>query len=57
MSHKFTIEVFVERVEGKFATRDEMAERIIDAVMDADMSGLGDDGESEYEITECGDAR
>lgn len=56
MAHKFTItvEVEVERLEGKFASRDEMAEAIIEAIDGAnpyDLSGLGADGDSTYDVT------
>lgn len=53
MSHKFTFTVNVEvtRESGKFATRDEMADQIRDALESADpgyLSGIGYDGDSEY---------
>lgn len=56
MAHKFTftVEVEVERTEGKFASRDEMSEAIIDNVRDSDpgeLYGLGADGASTYEVT------
>ncbi len=57
MAHRFTVvlEVEVERVEGKFASRDEIAEAIQDALASAgegeSLSGLGADANSEYEIT------
>ncbi len=57
MAHRFTvvIEVEVERTEGKFASRDEIAEAIQEALANAgegdSLSGLGADGSSEYEIT------
>lgn len=55
MKFAFTVEVEVERVSGKFASRDEIGESIENA-MDNDLgsielSGLGADGESEYEVT------
>lgn len=57
MAHRFTVilEVEVERTEGKFASRDEIAEAIQEALSGAaegeSLSGLGADGDSEYEIT------
>lgn len=48
------IEVEVERVEGKFASRDEVAEQITDALEGADPSsidGIGSDGTSSYEVS------
>jgi hypothetical protein len=56
MAHRFTVilEVEVERTEGKFASRDEMAEAIQEALANVgegeSLSGLGADGDSEYEI-------
>jgi hypothetical protein len=57
MAHRFTVilEVEVERTEGKFASRDEIAEAIQEALANAgegeSLSGIGADGNSEYEIT------
>ena len=57
MAHRFTVtlEVEVERVEGKFASRDEIAEAIQEVLASAgegeSLSGIGADGNSEYEIT------
>lgn len=53
MAHKFTFSVTVdlEREEGKFASRDEMAEAIIEWLEGADegaIYGIGADGESTY---------
>lgn len=55
MSHRFTFKVTVEtnRESGKFATRDEQADNIRDAIESADpgyLSGLGDYGDSEYTV-------
>ena len=56
MAHRFTVtlEVEVERVEGKFASRDEIAEAIQEALANVgegeSLSGLGADGNSDYEI-------
>lgn len=55
MAHhfKFTVEVTVERISGKFAARDELAEEIRDFLEGAESSiyGVGADGDSEYETT------
>ena len=57
MAHRFTVtlEIEVERIEGKFASRDEIAEAIQEALASAgegeSLSGIGADGTSEYEIT------
>ncbi len=55
MAHKFTltVEVEVERTEGKFASREEMAEALIEALEQADpgeLYGLGADGMSTYQV-------
>ena len=55
MSHKFSFKVSVEtnRESGKFATRDEQADSLRDAIEGADpgyLSGLGDYGDSEYTV-------
>lgn len=57
MAHKFTftVEVEVERVSGKFASRDDMENELITWLNDANestLSGIGPDYESEYEVTD-----
>jgi len=51
---QFTITLQVERVEGKFASNDEISERIQEQLesLDFDLDGLGADGESTYEVVE-----
>lgn len=56
MTHSFTFTVTVEleRESGKFASREEMAEAVIEILMGAEESsveGLGADGESSYNVT------
>lgn len=54
MRFEFKVEVEVERVEGKFASKDEIAEQLRDDIERADpgsVSGVGADGSSEYEVT------
>lgn len=53
MRFKIEVEVEVERVEGKFASRDEIEEQIVEAISDADpgtIDGVGADGDSSYEV-------
>jgi len=53
MRFVFTVEVEVERVEGKFASRDEISEQIFEALQSADPSsidGVGSEGTSSYEV-------
>lgn len=57
MAHTFTFTVTVEleREQGKFATRDEMAEAIIEWLQNADegsIYGIGADGDSTYNTTQ-----
>lgn len=57
MAHRFTFTVAVEleRVSGKFASRDEMADEIIAQIEGSDpgyLDGLGADGDSAYETTD-----
>lgn len=54
MRFDFLVSVEVERVEGKFASRDEVAEELVSALTDADPSsidGIGADGTSSYEVS------
>lgn len=55
MAHRFKIivEVEINRESGKFASRDEMADAIIDAIEGADpgsIDGIGADGDSCYTV-------
>lgn len=52
MRFQFTIDVEVQRTEGKFATRDEIDEAIVAELEQTQPSldGLGPDGTTEYEI-------
>lgn len=56
MAHAFTftVRVELERESGKFASRDEMAEAIIEMLEGADegsIYGIGADGDSTYNTT------
>lgn len=45
------VEIEVERTAGKFASRDEIEEALVEALDDpGSIDGLGADGESEYEV-------
>lgn len=51
---RFLVTVEVERTEGKFASRDELYQELETALSDAnpsDVSGIGADGMSTYEVT------
>jgi hypothetical protein len=51
---KFVVEVDLDRVEGKFASRDEMAEQLQEALDSANpgsVDGIGADGMSSYEVS------
>ena len=55
MAHTFELKVTVtlSRIEGKFASRDEMVEALISELEGADpgsIDGLGADGSSSYEV-------
>ncbi|GAA4660363.1 hypothetical protein [Arthrobacter cryoconiti] len=55
MAHRFTftVEVSTERTEGKFASREDQAQAILEELEGADpseISGIGADGDSTYEI-------
>lgn len=53
---KFTVEVEVQHISGKFAAKDDIAEAILEeiegAASGADVSGHDADGGSEYEIVD-----
>jgi hypothetical protein len=54
MRFKYIVEVEVERESGKFASRDEINDVLVEALGEAesaDLDGLGSDGESVYTIT------
>ncbi len=52
----FTVEMEVNRISGKFASKDDIADAIqseLEQAADAaDVSSVGPDGDSEYEITD-----
>lgn len=50
-SFKFTVEVTLEREQGKFVSRDEMAEQLADAIEQAD-PGTVDVDDSTYNVTD-----
>lgn len=51
MRFVFQVEVEVERTEGKFATRDELAEQLMEELEGADPGDLEGDSGGEYEVT------
>jgi hypothetical protein len=54
MRFDFLVSVEAERVEGKFASRDEVAEELSSALENADpgsVDGIGADGTTSYEVT------
>jgi hypothetical protein len=53
MAHVFTfaVEVTLEREQGKFVSREEMAEQLAEAIQDAD-PGSVDVDESTYNVTD-----
>lgn len=53
MKFVFTVEVEVERTQGKFAAKDEIGaviQEMIEGANEGMVDGVGADGESEYEI-------
>ncbi len=55
MKFSFTIEVEVERDSGKFASREEISEALVEAIEGANpdvVDGVGSDSESVYNIVE-----
>ena len=55
MRVKFTVEAEVERISGKFASKDEIEGEIQQALDEANpgsVSGVGADGDSEYEVND-----
>jgi hypothetical protein len=53
MRFELTVSVEVERIEGKFASRDEIRDNIAEALNDANpgtLDSLGADGTSSYEV-------
>src|SRR3990172_3663044 len=57
MTLEFGVHVNVQRVSGKFVSRDDIADAILEAldqaISDLDLAGLGADGDSEYEVVEA----
>lgn len=55
MRFSFTVVVEVERMQGKFASRDEVAEQIATTLESANpdsIDGVGADGSTEYSVVE-----
>lgn len=51
---KFTVSVELEREQGKFMSRDEMEEQLLEALESADPGEIsgGADGDSSYSVTD-----
>jgi hypothetical protein len=58
MHFDFNVSLDIERITGKFVSKDEIADIIQEAldsvINDIDLQGIGDSGESEYEVTDFG---
>lgn len=54
MEFRVALEFNVERVQGKFASREEIEEKIRETLEDVyvDLDGIGADGDSEYEVVD-----
>jgi hypothetical protein len=50
MRFTFTVEVEISRQQGKFATRDEMADQIREAIEGADPQSLQGESDGEYNV-------
>jgi hypothetical protein len=47
----FTIECDLERIEGKFATKEELAEQIVEELASAEPGQLEGENGGQYEVT------
>lgn len=52
MQFTFTVSVELERSEGKFASRDELSEQIIESISSADPGSLYGDNGGIYEVVD-----
>lgn len=52
MNFSFTVNVNVDRTEGKFASRDEIEEQILEALNDADPQSYEGENGGQYETTD-----
>lgn len=50
MKFRFQVEIEVERIEGKFATRDELGEQLLEAIESADPGSVEGDNGGQYEV-------
>lgn len=51
MRFRYTVDIEVERVQGKFASRDELGEQLEQALLDADPGSVEGENGGEYEVT------
>lgn len=54
MRFEYKISVEVERIQGKFATKDELSEQIEEELASADPGNLYSADDAEYEVTGWG---
>lgn len=52
MRFTFTVEVEVERTQGKFSTREDLGGQIIEAIESANPDTLYGENDGEYEVTD-----
>jgi hypothetical protein len=52
MRFVFQVEVEMERTEGKFATREEISNEIVEALEGADIQSFTGENDGQYEVTE-----
>lgn len=50
MKFTFVVEVEVSRTEGKFATRDELADQILEALDDANPGDMTGENDGQYAV-------
>jgi hypothetical protein len=51
MRFTITVEIEVERIEGKFASRDDIGGQLVDAINDANPGSLTSENDAGYEVT------
>jgi hypothetical protein len=51
MDFTFTVNVECERIEGKFASKDELADQLFETLDGADPQQLTGENDGEYEVT------
>jgi hypothetical protein len=51
MRFRFTVDVEVERTQGKFAAREEIAAKLLEAIEDANPNDISTDADAEYSVS------